>query len=233
MQSDFAHLPGVPETALSRESLQALPENRAPAPWRVRANGVFWSRRPDEEARAAIEAAVPAEVRCGARPVTVIGGLISYRSTPVGPYSEVVGIVMYRRGRSLFCHVPFIAVDSPASVVGGRTNWALPKTVATFTGEPADSTTMAAEGSDWRIEASVQAGRLPLPALALRLVPVVQLGPHGMTYTVRPGGYGVARRARVQVRLEARPTLADWFPAGSCAGVLGSRLTAVFAPASH
>lgn len=233
MQHDFVHLPGVPETALSREALQTLPENRAPAPWRVGASGVFWTGRPDGAARAAIEAAVPAEVCDGATPVMVIGGLISYRSTPVGPYSEVVGIVMYRRGRSLFCHVPFIAVDSPASVVGGRTNWALPKTMASFTGEPAASTTMTAEGSDWRIEASVRAGRLPLPALALKLVPVVQLGPHAMTYAVRPGGYGVVRRADIQVRVDAQPTLRHWFPAGSCSGVLGTRLTAVFAPASH
>jgi hypothetical protein len=231
MRGEFAQLPGVPETALSPRALETLPRTAQPAPWRVIARVLLWMGRPDEAARAAIEAAVPLEVREDATPTSVIGGLIRYEATPVGGYREVVGIVIYRRGRSIFGHVPFIAVDSPASVVGGRTNWALPKTLASFTGGPADTATMAAVGADWRIEATARLGRPPLPVFAPKLVPLVQLGPRGSIYAVRPGGYGLVRRARVEVHVDAQPTLRDWFPAGACSGMLLTRLIAVFDPA--
>jgi hypothetical protein len=68
------------------------------------------------------------------------GALISYADTPVGPYHEVIGMVIVRHGARLLVHVPFIAVDSPTSLVGGRVNWALPKTLADFTGEPRSGT---------------------------------------------------------------------------------------------
>lgn len=109
MHSDFARLPGSPETALRPDDLASLPEVAPPAPWRVVARTLFWSARPDAAARAAIDAVVPAELREGAVPVATVGGLLRYQETPVGGYAEVIGIVLFRRGRSLFTHVPFIA----------------------------------------------------------------------------------------------------------------------------
>jgi len=227
VNSDFVHLAGTPETALRHEDLVTLPASAPPAPWRVTAAAMLWTDRPDDRARAAIDAVVPKEVSAGATPIATVGALIRYLRTPVGRYREVIGAVVYRRGATVFTHIPFIAVDSPASVVGGRTNWALPKTLASFDGQPAGGTSMAANGDDWRLEATPTAHLLMVPMLVPKLLALVQLGPHGTVWSVRPSSYGVARLARIDVRVMAAPTLADWFPAGIHWGTLTPRLTMV------
>jgi Acetoacetate decarboxylase (ADC) len=231
MNSDFVRLSGTPETALRREDLATLPASAPAAPWRVRARALFWTDRPDDRARSAIEAVVPEEVSAGAMPIATLGALIRYLDTPVGPYSEIIGAVVYRRGGTVFSHIPFIAVDSPASVVAGRTNWALPKTLASFEGQPANRIPMIATGGDWRVEANPTAGRLALPLLVPRLLAMVQLGPHCTVYSVRPSSYGMARPARADVRVTAQPTLRDWFPAGRCPSTVG-QLTMFLGPAA-
>jgi Acetoacetate decarboxylase (ADC) len=200
-------------------------------PWRVSSHALIWAARADKRARRAIQALVPEEVSAGATPIATLGALIRYLDTPVGPYSEIIGAIIYRRGGTVFSHIPFIAVDSPASVVAGRTNWALPKTLASFEGQPAQGIPMIATGGDWRVEATPTAGRLALPLLVPRLLAMVQLGPHRTVYSVRPSSYGLVRPARADVRVGAGPTLSDWFPTGSCPGVLG-RMTMVLGPAS-
>jgi hypothetical protein len=116
-------------------------------------------------------------------------------------------------------------------VVGGRTNWALPKTLAGFDGQPAHDTSMAATGSDWRIEATPTSHRLMVPMLIPKLLTLVQLGPHRTVWSVRPSGYAVTRLARIDVRVTAAPTLQDWFPSGIRRGTLTPRLTMVLGPA--
>ena len=232
MNPDFALLPGTPETALRPDELASLPGFAAPAPWRVVARTLFWSARPDATARAAIREVVPAELLEGAVPIITIGGLLSYQETPVGEYSEVIGIVVFRRGRSVFAHVPFIAVDSPASVVGGRTNWALPKTLARFTGRPGEPGGMVAAGETWRVRAEASPGRVPLPLITPHLPPVVQIGPGGRRFAVRPRGHGTMRPVRVEVSVAGRPSLRDWLPSGRRIGVLGTPLTASLGPAT-
>ena len=63
-----------------------------------------------------------------------MGAFVHYLDTPVGPYAEVLAspAVLLRGGLLAAAHIPFIAVDSEASVRGGRENWALPKTLARF-----------------------------------------------------------------------------------------------------
>ncbi|MFF2082706.1 acetoacetate decarboxylase family protein [Nocardia sp. NPDC058176] len=231
--NEFAQLPGVPAITLSQDELAALPENTAPAPWPLVARAIFWAGRPDATARAAIEKVVPQEIRDGATPLAVYGGLIRYDRTPVGVYSEVTAVVVYRRGRHLFTTVPFMAVDSPTSVAGGRENWALPKTLATFTGEPQNHTTMSATGPGWRVAASIHAGRVPMPFVAPSLLPQVQKGPGGELYSVRLGGRGIARRARVDIAVDAPPALRDWFPEGQRSGILQTRLVSHFGVADR
>lgn len=231
MNSDFADLPGAPETMLRSEDLAALPATAPPAPWRVTAAALLWTDRPDARARAAIDAVVPMEASAGATPIATVGALIRYLRTPVGRYREVIGAVVYRRGATVFTHIPFIAVDSLASVVGGRTNWALPKTLASFDGQPAHGISMAATGVDWRVEATPTAHRLMVPMLIPKLLALVQLGPHRTLWSVRPSCYGVARLARIDVRVTAAPTLRDWFPSGTRRGTLTPRLTMVLGPA--
>jgi Acetoacetate decarboxylase (ADC) len=225
VNSDFADLPGTPETALRPEDLANLPATAPPAPWRVTAAALLWTDRPDARARAAIDAVVPAEVSVGATPIATVGALIRYLRTPVGRYREVIGAVVYHRGATVFTHIPFIAVDSMASVVGGRTNWALPKTLASFDGQPAHDVSMAATGGDWRVEATPTSHRLMVPMLMPKLLALVQLGPHRTVWSVRPSCYGVTRLAQVDVRMTAAPTLRHWFPSGIRRGILSPQLT--------
>ena len=65
-------------------------------------------------------------------PLTV-AALVRYVDSPVGSYSELVASpVLVRRAALPAVSVPFIAVDSWASLVGGRAGWGLPKTMARF-----------------------------------------------------------------------------------------------------
>jgi len=232
VNSDFVRLPGPPETALRREDLANLPASAPAAPWRVTARALFWTDRPDARARCAIEAVVPEEISADATPIATMGALIRYLETPVGRYSEIMGVVFYRRRGTVFTHIPFIAVDSPASVVGGRTNWALPKTLASFDGQPAHHTPMIASGGDWRVEATPTTRRLAVPLLLPKLLTLVQLSPHRTVWSVRPSGYGMVWPARADVRVTAQPTLRDWFPSGIRPSAVG-RLTMFLGPASR
>jgi hypothetical protein len=233
VNSDFVQLPGTPEAALRREDLALLPESAPAAPWRVRAHVLIWADRPDERTRGAIRALVPQEVSANATPIATLGALIRYRDTPVGPYSEIIGAVVYRRDGTIFSHIPFIAVDSPSSVVAGRTNWALPKTLASFDNQPAHRIPMIATGGGWCVEATPTATRFVVPLLLVpKLLVLVQLGPHRTVYSVRPSGYGLARPARADVRVSGGATLGDWFPSGMRPSVLG-QLTMSLGPASQ
>jgi acetoacetate decarboxylase len=220
MDTDLARIPGVAETTLTAEQLALLPDEAPAAPWRVRARGVFWWSRPDQRARAALRDVLPAAVGPDARPLLVIGALVGYTDTPVGPYSEVLAMVVLRRGATVLGHVPFIAVDSPASVVGGRANWALPKTLADFDGAPAEGAAMTAHAQGWRIRATPRGYGPALPGPLLPITPVVQAGPDGDRWSVRARGHARFRLARVEVQLEAAPSLAGWFPAGPCRGIV-------------
>ena len=97
---------------------------------------MIWVCRAAREVRAAL----PASLRSW-RPLLLVTSLVHYDQTPVGAYDEVVASVILLRGRHWVAHVPFIAVDSEASIVGGRVNWALPKTMAAFEGRPAAGAT--------------------------------------------------------------------------------------------
>ncbi|MFF3307433.1 acetoacetate decarboxylase family protein [Streptomyces sp. NPDC002952] len=231
MRRTFAGLAGVPDIGLSPEEISALSESRSPAPWAVRARALCWARRPDASARRAIEAVVPEPVRANATPELVVGALIHYESTPVGPYDEITAVVVHRRAGTLFATVPFMAVDSPAGLVAGRENWALPKTPAEFEdlgrphGEQELSGTVhdmnrAVAGPGWRIEVETTTGRIPLPAYVPPVLPLLQLGPGGEPFIFRPSAHGRGRRARLSVRVDAPPALRDWFPAGRRTGVL-------------
>lgn len=55
--------------------------------------------------------------------------VIAYADTPVGPYGEALSAEVRLPMRIT---VPWIVVDSAASVAGGRQNWALPKELATL-----------------------------------------------------------------------------------------------------
>ena len=220
-RDDMLNLRGVPQTALPEDA--DLPVEAPAAPWRTSMRAVVWH---GASSRAARRAAGP--VADLGRVAAVLGGFISYDDTPVGPYHEVVGIVGLVRGRGVAATVPFIAVDSPASVVGGRVNWGLPKTLARFDGDP--SAEMTATGADWSVRVTVRATG---PALPFRTRgQLLAHWPDGGVRRARVSMAGKARPAVVRVQVQADPTLAGWLRGGLHLGVVLENATGQFEPAT-
>ncbi|WP_405136303.1 acetoacetate decarboxylase family protein [Nocardia sp. NBC_01388] len=160
----FVH--GVPETALTAALVEHLPVNAAAAPWNCSAEAVFWLGRGGTPATAAL----PPLLRGKAHALAVIGGFVRYTETPVGSYDEVLGAVAFRQGLRPRGHVAFMAVDSETSLVGGRTNWAMPKTLASFSGDLACGTMTATEvvggAPKWTVGVTAHAFGFALPLRA-------------------------------------------------------------------
>lgn len=216
---DLAGVPGVPETTIPDTVLSHLPANPAPAPWEVRCSAVVWWSRAGE---AAVQA-LPTALRDTAKPVSVVGGLVRYVETPVGPYDEVFGVVAYRAGRRFGATVAFMAVDSPASLVGGRTNWSMPKTLARFEGSPSSGESFSAVSdtdAGWTVSANGRAFGPPLPAFSLARV--MQQFPDGTLRGSRLMARGKARLARVQVAVDSPGGLPEWLAPGRHTGALVS-----------
>ena len=74
----------------------------------------------------------------GSPGLLTVGGFVRYTDTPVGAYDEVLGMIGSRTGLRPWGNVAFMSVNSESSLVGGRTNWAMPKTLARFDGELAN-----------------------------------------------------------------------------------------------
>jgi hypothetical protein len=212
---------GVPETALSEALLATLPPNESEAPWTVNCSAVLWASRPTREASEAL----PPTLR-GRRGVVVIGGIVRYLETPVGPYDEVFGIVMSGYGRQAVGTVTFMAVDSPESLVGGRTNWAMPKTLASFEGTLGSRETLVATGKDslgWQVSARprVLGPRVPVRSGAITR----QEFPGGMLGDSRLRARGRARPALVDVEVQSDGPLAGWLRPGKHLGAIAEDVT--------
>jgi hypothetical protein len=117
---------GLPESALPAELIRLLPEKVAAAPWRTLCRVVTWMH---PVAPAAIEA-LPAPIRSAGISLAA-WALVRYENTPVGPYDELA-VTLLPEAADGYGHIPFIAVDSYPSIVGGRANWLLPKSLARF-----------------------------------------------------------------------------------------------------
>ena len=156
-------------------------------PWHSKIDAVLWLHRAVPGARDALPA--PLAARAGL-PITM-GGLISYRDGPVGPYGEVFGAPVMLRGTALLSHVAFMAVDSERSVAGGRGNWALPKELATFEGDPGLPGAVTARARDWELSVTTTARTRRFP-LWLTL------------WAAQPRDDGSVRRFSVRMRGSAR-----------------------------
>jgi hypothetical protein len=145
------------------------------------------------------------------------GALISYLDTPVGPYREVLcSPAVVLDGVVPAAHVPFIAVDSAASLQGGRDNWALPKVPGVFSWSPHAAAARDPDGG-WSVEARVRPRALRLPvALAARCVQESERGER-VAFPVR--GRGLAAPARVCVAAGG-PAWPEWLVVGVHVGVL-------------
>jgi hypothetical protein len=206
-----------PRSARGRDLLSGTPAEMPPAPWRSSVDALLWLHPATPAARALLPPQLAA--RAGI-PVT-IGGLISYRDGPVGPYGEVFGAPIMLRGAPLLSHIPFMAVDSAASVAGGRGNWALPKQLADFDGDPGQPGAVTARGDSWelRITTTARPRRLPM-TMTTMLAAQVWADGHVRTFSVRMRGQ--ARLARVKVEHLAASPLGDWLVEGRHLAVLVS-----------
>ena len=214
-------VPGVPETTLSAELLAGLPGNRAPAPWECVSSALVWMDRGGRAASKALPPNLSSSSGLG-----VIGGMVRYLDTPVGTYDEVFGAVAVRSGRSVQGNVAFMAVDSQVSIVGGRTNWAMPKTLARFGGSIEPNSTMTAEGAggvQWRVTAKPKfvGPSVPLKSSAV----AVQQFPDGSVGRSQLRLSGRMRPALVSVGVESDGPLAQWLRPGLRLGALVEHMT--------
>ena len=199
-------VPAAPESTLPADV--HLPGDVPPAPWRCTFDGVIWVQRAGRGATALL----PAPLRQAAAPRLLLGAHLHYTDTPVGPYSEVFAALVVRLGVRPAAHVPFMAVDDPRSLRGGRANWSLPKTVARFTGDPAGAGVLEAVGLRWRIETRARAlGPAFRLAAGLRLA---QVRPDGTVARFTATVSGRARLARAEVRARSDHQLPVWMPPG-------------------
>ncbi|HEU0102329.1 MAG TPA: hypothetical protein VFR07_08430 [Mycobacteriales bacterium] len=215
--ADLSRLPGAPESLLDRAAAARLPAGTPLPPWACRVEGVLWWHR--APARAALPHTALAGT--GARPY-VVGALLHYLDSPVGPYREVLAGVVGRAGLLPGVGIPFIAVDSPASVQGGRAHWALPKVLATFCGPDPFGATQA-EGDGWQLAAHPRprGPRLPVAGRLRGRQRDAAGRPVGSTSTA----YGTARPARVDVRVDSAlagepGSIAGWLLSGRHPGAL-------------
>jgi len=184
------------------------------APWRSEVAALLWWHRATPAARDLLP---PPLARRGGLPVT-IGGLVSYRHGPVGPYREAFGAPVLLRRSPGRTHVAFMAVDSATSVAGGRDNWALPKELARFEGDPGTPGRVTARGDGWALAVTARARGRALPARG-RLT-CAQVWPDGAVRTFVVTMRGRARLARVEIEHEPGSALATWLRAGRHAAVL-------------
>lgn len=214
IRTELTGLPALPETALTDALVAGLPANLAPAPWECRCSAVLWLGRGGSAARAVL----PAGLGDGSALITV-GGFVRYTDTPVGAYDEALGIVGSRSGLRAWGSVAFMAVDSPASLVGGRTNWAMPKTLARFAGEPAGTmTATGVDGLGWSMYADSRVVGPPVPlkmkAVARQQFPDGRIGESVLRFT------GRVRPALVTVDVSSPGTLRRWLRPGRHLGAV-------------
>ncbi len=217
--SELRSIPSVPESAISEALAAGLPQ-AIPAPWRTSGCGLLWLYRAPAGAASyhqhglAFERSVPLG----------IAAFLRYEQGPVGSYDELIAMpTVLIRKRRLSLAVPFIAVDSEASIAGGRANWALPKTLAEFDWEQRDGLPqrISAHGDGWSAQArTVRLGpRMPLWARAQQ----TQVRADGSLAVVPVRSRGVGRIARVEVQ-SSGPTLPAWLVSGVHIGVAIERV---------
>lgn len=226
---DIAGVPGVPETTLPADLITDLPANLAPAPWNVRGSAVVWWNR----AKPSAADALPETLRATHKPVMVIGGFVRYTDTPVGTYDEVFGIIASKGPggpKDIVSTVAFMAVDSPTSLVGGRTNWSMPKTLARFDGSPnAAMTALSDTDQTWTVTSRARA--LPVGMTRSTKAMIRQVFPDGSLGDTAMKSGGKMRPALISVAVESDGPLAEWMVPGRRLGMILENVQMDFTPA--
>ncbi len=117
-----------------------------PEPWRLTGElcASAWLVSQDEVAFSPPPGWSP--VRIGGR--LMVGAVwADYRPPGVLAYRELAVGFLVRRGARVAVTLPWIWVDSPASLAGGRQMWAIPKELAEFDGRLGEACGMSASGA--------------------------------------------------------------------------------------
>ncbi len=199
--------PGVPGSGLDADLVEQLPSSTPGPPWDVAIEAVLWVHRSCAYAAATLPPGLQARV-----PRPTIAGFVRYTSTPVGSYHEVLASPTLVRGGLARLHIPFIAVDSLASLHAGRVHWALPKTLASFTGSPRPGSSITAQGDGWQVRAAVAAKGPAIPTW-LR-ISLAQRWPDGSVGSFPVTFRGRLRIGRVDVEVAEETPAAAWLRSG-------------------
>lgn len=226
--ADPASVPGLPESTLPSGQLVALPQDVPAAPWECRARALIWWQT----------GTAPPFDWAGRPTRLATVAFVDYLDTPVGAYREILAGSLIRAGLKPVTQVPFIAVDSLASVAGGRVNWALPKTMADVEVDLASASARAwgngwslavrpasgaaAVGASWAGGSTGVERRLWIP-LRIRCPATGPLGTYSTSLAAR------GRFLRVHTQVEGE-TLAGWLGSGTHPAVLLSGQLRVAAP---
>jgi hypothetical protein len=207
-------IPSVPESEITEELASRLPR-AVPAPWKTSGSGLVWLHRATPGADAHHQRGL---TFARSIPLTM-GAFLRYDEGSSGPYDEILAAPTFvYRNRHVSFPVPFIAVDSEASVAGGRENWAIPKTLAEFDWRTSDGRPdrLAATGEGWSVQAHVRwAGpRMLLYSRGSQ----VQVRADGEVVTVPVRSRGIGRLARVEVSSDG-PSISSWLRSGVHMGV--------------
>ncbi|ORM25972.1 hypothetical protein [Williamsia sp. 1135] len=187
----------------------------APPPWPANVRATIWWHRSTQAAKdIGAQSAGDSESTIG----ITLGMVVDYLDSPVGPYREILASPVLRRpggglGALPRISVPFIAVDSAASVHGGREHWQLPKVMATFTGDVLAGA--GASGPEWAVQTQSDGRGPAFPikgGIGFAQPAAGGLAIAGSKLT------GKARYARVTV-LSDGPTLTSWLTAGTHHGL--------------
>jgi hypothetical protein len=213
---DVLSVPGVLGHGLAPDIAAQLPEKTPRAPWHSNIETALWSFRSTPASAAALGAGLTPSLPVGAC------AFISYLDGAVGPYHEILATPRcVRTGDGplgIAGHVPFIAVDSIPSVHGGRANWALPKTVAEFSGEPARDAQLTGTGADWSVGATVRQHGPWFPFRASGAC--AQPWPDGGVGVFASRFRGRARLALIEVTVRGPASLTSILPGGRHVGAV-------------
>jgi Acetoacetate decarboxylase (ADC) len=220
---EISRLVGLPETVLPPAVAAALPETTPGPPWQVRMSALLWWHRARRPAAEGLPAGLEKRRGFG----VTSAGFINYAETPVGPYSEVMAMpVSTRGGLAGRVHIPFIAVDSLASVHGGRAHWALPKVLANFRWY--DPSMVSAEGDGWWLAARVLRTGPPVPLLGR--AKCAQVRPDGRVGVAPLKTRGYGRLLIVDVEVDPDASYARWLTPGRHLGVAVRSATLTMGP---
>ncbi len=208
------NIPSVPESEITEAFAARLPR-ATPAPWRASGSGLVWLHTAAPGAQAHHQRGL---TYARSIPLTM-GAFLRYDEGSAGPYDEILTAPTFVcRNRRVSFPVPFIAVDSTASVAGGRDNWAIPKTLAEFDWRTDDGRPdrLAATGEGWSVRAHVRwtGPRMPLYSRGSQ----VQVRADGEVVTVPVRSRGIGRLARVEVSADG-PSISRWLKSGIHMGV--------------